>query len=929
MNVAREILTEAGQVVWDARSLVASLVVAIAAGFVVERVLVRRAVRWVQRVVAAVAMAAVVGGGLWLGWGTAFVCDDAFISFRYAQNFAEGHGLVWNKGEWVEGYTNFLWTAGLGVLAKLGANIPQAALAGCLLSFVIALVLTGATVRRVAPRQAVLPFAAVALAGAVPFHTFATSGLETMPGTALILLGMYSSTLRRGGALLAGLSLTAATMMRPDHVLFYACFGLAIAAEDLLHDRRTLLRRLDFRRYFAYLAPFFLIYVPYYLIRWKAYGDFYPNTYYTKSGGGSYWSQGSVYALHFVTTSGAWLWVFAAVIAVLGPLRSRNETRLRAFALLATPIFTAYIMKVGGDFMEHRFFVPLMPIVAVATEVGIRWRLARPTKVGIGAVAMVTAALGLAVAVVPVHLIKGKGLRWNIAHEPSFYRVRTIDPLVIECGWEPLGKQLYTAYTSKGVEPPLAAGAIGLVGFYSKLPLIDGLGLTNRAIAHKPIKGRGRPGHEKVASVAEIIEQGAVLDVGFRFDPYFRDAALVRVQNTKLYFLRFDPSWAQRIGKLPGAQLPQPQRDIELLALSAPRERVLAGRKFYRDFLAIHPERDRLLARLDERLWAISDFETELPKDVKREGQGLRFVSAGDRPAGVSGDGWLASLPDGKKGGNVGRIEIPVGPIVAEELRFVIGGTPSERISIQLVIDGETVRRASPSGTPGLSPVSWRVDDLLGDSGVLVIEDQDPAPGRGIQVDAVHFAPADGDVRERIAAHGGAFDPALGELLREARALLPASDPERRKLEGKVGTELTLDALPAGTKVSGTAFGKGPVGKALPGQDPVIGHEGTGFLNSFHGGDPAKGRVELPEITIPRTPINLLVSGGQACGKVYVGLEVNGKMVQRVCGKNDHFFRREELRPGPNVGKRGRIVVVDDADGGWGHILIDDVLIPR
>ena len=37
--------------------------------------------------------------------------DDAFISFpsRYAQNLAAGNGLVFNVGERVEGYTNFLW----------------------------------------------------------------------------------------------------------------------------------------------------------------------------------------------------------------------------------------------------------------------------------------------------------------------------------------------------------------------------------------------------------------------------------------------------------------------------------------------------------------------------------------------------------------------------------------------------------------------------------------------------------------------------------------------------------------------------------------------------------------------------------------------------------------------------------------------------
>src|SRR5947207_9391980 len=52
---------------------------------------------------------AFVGLGL-LAWSNRFIQDDAFISFRYADNFVHGYGLVWNPGERVEGYTNFLWT---------------------------------------------------------------------------------------------------------------------------------------------------------------------------------------------------------------------------------------------------------------------------------------------------------------------------------------------------------------------------------------------------------------------------------------------------------------------------------------------------------------------------------------------------------------------------------------------------------------------------------------------------------------------------------------------------------------------------------------------------------------------------------------------------------------------------------------------------
>jgi hypothetical protein len=45
---------------------------------------------------------------LWLDYENLWL-DDAFISFRYARNLAAGLGPVFNPGEYVEGYTTFLW----------------------------------------------------------------------------------------------------------------------------------------------------------------------------------------------------------------------------------------------------------------------------------------------------------------------------------------------------------------------------------------------------------------------------------------------------------------------------------------------------------------------------------------------------------------------------------------------------------------------------------------------------------------------------------------------------------------------------------------------------------------------------------------------------------------------------------------------------
>ncbi len=65
--------------------------------------------------------------------------DDAFISFRYLANLFAGHGLVYNPGERVWGYTNFLWMAALAPLIAGGGG-PVAGARGLGLAASLALV---------------------------------------------------------------------------------------------------------------------------------------------------------------------------------------------------------------------------------------------------------------------------------------------------------------------------------------------------------------------------------------------------------------------------------------------------------------------------------------------------------------------------------------------------------------------------------------------------------------------------------------------------------------------------------------------------------------------------------------------------------------------------------------------------------------------
>ena len=72
------------------------------------------------------------------------VVDDAYISFRFSRNFAEGHGLRFNLGDHipVEGYSNFLWVVIGSAVEWLGLDIVFwlpliSAACGSLLLFVV------------------------------------------------------------------------------------------------------------------------------------------------------------------------------------------------------------------------------------------------------------------------------------------------------------------------------------------------------------------------------------------------------------------------------------------------------------------------------------------------------------------------------------------------------------------------------------------------------------------------------------------------------------------------------------------------------------------------------------------------------------------------------------------------------------------------
>jgi 4-amino-4-deoxy-L-arabinose transferase-like glycosyltransferase len=162
------------------------------------------------------------------------IVDDAYITFRYARNIAEGHGFVYNPGQRVLGTTTPLYTSLLAGLALVTGSRDFPTLATLLnaLAGGVSIALLYAVGKRVTDHWA--PAAAAASLWAIaPYSvTFAIGGMETDLTIALLLAACYAHVTdsSRCMAVLSAL----AVLTRPDTVILLGPLWLA----HILEQRR-------------------------------------------------------------------------------------------------------------------------------------------------------------------------------------------------------------------------------------------------------------------------------------------------------------------------------------------------------------------------------------------------------------------------------------------------------------------------------------------------------------------------------------------------------------------------------------------------------------------------------------------------------------------------------------------------------------------
>ena len=109
-------------------------------------------------------------------------------------------------------------------------------------------------------------------------------------------------------------------------------------------------------------------------------------------------------------------------------------------------------------------------------------------------------------------------------------------------------------------------------------------------------------------------------------------------------------------------------------------------------------------------------------------------------------------------------------------------------------------------------------------------------------------------------------------------------------------------------------------------QQRSIGRVGW-FVSSYHPDkhDAAVGQLRSAPFLLEGDLLVLRVAGGRDPTKLRVDLLVDGERVASATGNDSEFFARYAWDISKHRGSSAVLLIIDDATGAWGHIMVDEI----
>ena len=408
-----------------------------------------------------------------------FTWDDAYITFRYARNFAEGNGLVYNIGDHVEGYSNFSWLLLLSLSYRLGIDMILAAKVLALCSAALTIIFMTALTRRYVKNSLLQGAPAFLLLLTYGFAAYTMSGLETVFFMCLLTAGAYffakghdesPSRVDIASSVIFGIM----ALTRPEGILFFGFFILL---------KLVLLRRAFFSwRNIGAVALGVLPFAAYFLFRIFYFGSLVPNSVIAKSCVGIVpFIFGIVKGIRYTG-----LFLFSPIMLLilvpiaLGHRRIAREPALlmiSGFLVLATLAYTVY----GGDWMSFfRLYIHLLPLILALGIVCLDSIVPSPSLSSRPAQNAAFAHSQWLFIIIALVLL-GAATVWN-ANE-LFLVQKPSESAASYLVYEQMGSFIKQRSRPGDV---LVYGGIGSIGYYSDIRIRDILALVDRHLASLP-----------------------------------------------------------------------------------------------------------------------------------------------------------------------------------------------------------------------------------------------------------------------------------------------------------------------------------------------------------------------------------------------------------------------------------------------------------
>jgi uncharacterized protein (DUF608 family) len=126
----------------------------------------------------------------------------------------------------------------------------------------------------------------------------------------------------------------------------------------------------------------------------------------------------------------------------------------------------------------------------------------------------------------------------------------------------------------------------------------------------------------------------------------------------------------------------------------------------------------------------------------------------------------------------------------------------------------------------------------------------------------------------------------------------------------------------------GPAFGRRPSGGTADYQQAVSGFLGQGLVNTYDpAGDSLTGRLISPEFQLTHNYLQFLIGGGLHPNQTCINLIVDGAVVRTATGNNKEALEWTTWDIAEFKEKQAKIEIVDENTEGWGHILVDQIIL--